>query len=184
MFRCPACAVGAVNDKAGLRQYVPDVRAGLRSLGLELQSRVRISLAESIELVSSCRIKSTNLLGVTYILEDSSSRRRHAVDVKVLRGLPPVWFGATAAHENMHAWLAERGIRTPRPEIEEGLCQVVAYGWLGLQSDSLAQPVRESMKESTDPVYGAGLREVQALVRRHGLRGVLEVLRATGDIPK
>lgn len=183
MFRCPSCAVGAVETKAALRGQVPLVRSGLRKLGLELRGRVQIDLAESSELVSTCRVKSGNLLGVTALQMDFSGQAVQATNILVLRGLPPLWFGSTAAHENMHAWLAEQGIRTPRPEIEEGLCEVVAYGWLGLQTDPLAALLRGHMKTSTDPIYGGGLREVQVLVRRYGLREVLEVLQKTGDVP-
>ena len=184
MLRCPSCAVGAVETKAALRAQVPSVRSGLRTLGLELEGRVQINLADSSELVSTCRVNNGNLLGVTSLVPDLSGQALMASHILVLRGLPPLWFGSTAAHENMHAWLAEHGIRTPRPEIEEGLCEVVAYGWLGLQTDPLAALLRGHMKTSTDPIYGAGLREVQVLVRRYGLREVLEVLQKTGDVPQ
>jgi len=38
--------------------------------------------------------------------------------------------GSILAHEMMHAWLRLQGYPNLKPEIEEGICQVLAHMWL------------------------------------------------------
>ena len=45
--------------------------------------------------------------------------------------MPRVFAGAILAHECMHAWLRLSGIGQLDPQIEEGLCQLMAVLWLG-----------------------------------------------------
>ena len=49
----------------------------------------------------------------------------------VLAGLPRVMAGAILAHECMHAWLRLSGVTHMQPQLEEGLCQLMAALWLG-----------------------------------------------------
>lgn len=57
-------------------------------------------------------------------------RRCEVTAILVLYGLPRLLTGAILAHELMHAWLRLRGFRNLNPEVEEGICQVLAHLWL------------------------------------------------------
>lgn len=50
--------------------------------------------------------------------------------ILVLFGLPWLLTGSILAHEVMHAWLRTNGFRQLPPEVEEGLCQLMALLWL------------------------------------------------------
>ena len=50
--------------------------------------------------------------------------------ILVLFGLPWLLTGSIMAHEVMHAWLRTSGYRNLAPEVEEGLCQLMALLWL------------------------------------------------------
>ena len=50
--------------------------------------------------------------------------------ILVLFGLPWLLTGSILAHEVMHAWLRTNGYRNLPPEVEEGLCQLMALLWL------------------------------------------------------
>lgn len=60
-------------------------------------------------------------------------RNTVVVAILVLAGLPRVVTGAVIAHELMHAWLREHGIRKLSEQVEEGLCQLMSYLWLESQ---------------------------------------------------
>ena len=60
-------------------------------------------------------------------------RNTTIVAILVLAGLPRVVTGAVIAHELMHAWLREHGIRKLSEQVEEGLCQLMSYLWLESQ---------------------------------------------------
>ncbi|XP_056168253.1 protein DA1-related 1-like isoform X4 [Syzygium oleosum] len=50
--------------------------------------------------------------------------------ILILYGLPRLLTGSNLAHEMMHAWLLLEGYPKLSPEVEEGICQVLAYMWL------------------------------------------------------
>lgn len=53
--------------------------------------------------------------------------------ILVLNGLPRLHTGAILAHELMHAFLHTQAISGLPPQVEEGLCQLLAYLWIERQ---------------------------------------------------
>ncbi|KAI9165924.1 hypothetical protein LWI28_022914 [Acer negundo] len=57
-------------------------------------------------------------------------RRCEVTAILILFGLPRLLTGSILAHEMMHAWLRLKGYPNLKPEVEEGICQVMAHMWL------------------------------------------------------
>ncbi|PIN19606.1 Adaptor protein Enigma [Handroanthus impetiginosus] len=57
-------------------------------------------------------------------------RKCEVTAILVLYGLPRLLTGSILAHEMMHAWLRLKGYQTLSPNVEEGICQVLAHMWL------------------------------------------------------
>ncbi|KAL6551674.1 Protein DA1-related 1 [Orobanche gracilis] len=57
-------------------------------------------------------------------------RKCEVTAILILYGLPRLLTGSILAHEMMHAWLRLKGYPNLNPEIEEGICQVLAHMWL------------------------------------------------------
>ncbi|XP_039003627.1 protein DA1-related 1-like [Hibiscus syriacus] len=57
-------------------------------------------------------------------------RRCEVTAILILYGLPRLLTGSILAHEMMHAWLRLNGYPNLSPEVEEGICQVLAHMWL------------------------------------------------------
>ncbi|GAB2231653.1 hypothetical protein Droror1_Dr00010664 [Drosera rotundifolia] len=57
-------------------------------------------------------------------------RRCEVTAILILFGLPRLLTGSILAHEMMHAWLRLNGFANLSPEVEEGICQVLAHMWL------------------------------------------------------
>ncbi|GJM95882.1 hypothetical protein PR202_ga12667 [Eleusine coracana subsp. coracana] len=57
-------------------------------------------------------------------------RKCEVTAILILYGLPRLLTGSILAHEMMHAYLRLKGYRTLSPEVEEGICQVLAHLWL------------------------------------------------------
>ncbi|KAL0461511.1 UNVERIFIED_CONTAM: protein DA1-related 1 [Sesamum latifolium] len=57
-------------------------------------------------------------------------RKCEVTAILVLYGLPRLLTGSILAHEMMHAWLRLKGYPTLSPNVEEGICQVLAHMWL------------------------------------------------------
>ncbi|KAL9260072.1 DA1-like protein [Drosera capensis] len=141
------------------------------------------------------------------------TRRCEVTAILVLYGLPRLLTGSILAHEMMHAWLRLQGFRMLNPQIEEGICQVLAHMWLesqlksssGSSSDEASSSSSESMKpprrtrspfetklgkffksqieSDISPVYGDGFRAANHAVLKFGLRRTLDHLQMTGSVP-
>lgn len=94
-----------------------------------------------------------------------------------------------------------------RPDVEEGICQVMSHIWLSAElkrmkgraaSDGhgegqgvFSSPVQMRLGEfflqqiatDTSPIYGEGFRQGLNAVKQFGLPRVLEHLRITGNFP-
>uniref|UniRef100_A0A5B7ASM6 LIM zinc-binding domain-containing protein n=1 Tax=Davidia involucrata TaxID=16924 RepID=A0A5B7ASM6_DAVIN len=57
-------------------------------------------------------------------------RRCEVTAILILFGLPRLLTGSILAHEMMHAWLRLAGYPNLSPDVEEGICQVLAHMWL------------------------------------------------------
>ncbi|KAK4794626.1 hypothetical protein SAY86_012620 [Trapa natans] len=123
--------------------------------------------------------------------------------ILVLYGLPRLLTGTIVAHEMMHAWLRLRGYPSLRPDVEEGICQVLAHLWLEselnrsrliasskggkAQRSQFDQKLGDFFKHQpeldTSPVYGEGFRAGWQAVRKHGLNRTLDHISVTGNFP-
>ncbi|CAO2830636.1 unnamed protein product [Amaranthus hypochondriacus] len=86
-------------------------------------------------------------------------RRCEVTAILILYGLPRLLTGSILAHEVMHAWLRLNGFPNLRPEVEEGICQVLAHMWLESEiiagssssSGTLSSSSSSSSSSTTDP---------------------------------
>lgn len=113
---------------------------------------------------------------------------------QVLFGLPRLLTGSILAHECCHAYLRMAGYAAHRhlePQVEEGLCQLMALLWLERQQDALKGPYEERLqsylaheiRSDQSEVYGDGLRMALESFQVHGLPVLLAHVRQTGTFP-
>ncbi|CAN1224907.1 Protein DA1-related 1 [Linum grandiflorum] len=74
------------------------------------------------------------------------SRICEVTAILILFGLPRLLTGSILAHELMHAWLRLQGFSNLSPEVEEGICQVLAHMWL--DSEIYSSPASSSSSSS------------------------------------
>ncbi|PIN21517.1 Adaptor protein Enigma [Handroanthus impetiginosus] len=78
--------------------------------------------------------------------------------ILILYGLPRLLTGSILAHEMMHAWLRLKGYRNLSPDVEEGICQVLAHMWLDSEivagsGSNTASTSSSSSSSSASPSY-------------------------------
>ncbi|KAL8166051.1 hypothetical protein V2J09_007550 [Rumex salicifolius] len=131
------------------------------------------------------------------------SRQCEVTAILILYGLPRLLTGSILAHEMMHAWLRLRGFRMLNPQIEEGICQVLAYLWLETQLGSgasssqasssymtkrspfelkLGKFFKNQIESDVSPIYGDGFRAANQTVLKYGLKRALDHLWMTDDL--
>jgi hypothetical protein len=69
--------------------------------------------------------------------------------ILILYGLPRLLTGSILAHEMMHAWLRLKGYRNLTPDVEEGICQVLAHMWLDSEIAAGSSSTVASSSESS-----------------------------------
>ncbi|XP_017253733.1 protein DA1 isoform X1 [Daucus carota subsp. sativus] len=126
------------------------------------------------------------------------TRRCEVTAILILYGLPRLLTGSILAHEMMHAWMRLSGYRTLSPDVEEGICQVLAHMWLESQRASAEQSnqrtsspfdkklgefFKHQIESDTSPVYGNGFRAGNQAVLKYGLQRTLDHIRFTGTFP-
>lgn len=103
-----------------------------------------ICLSEHYDSVETAQL-SGDASGALYWLRRPvrlQRRRRVAVTaVLVLSGMAWMLTGAVLAHELMHAWLRMEGYEHLPLQVEEGLCQLMAYLWLEAQTPAVRNPI-------------------------------------------
>ncbi|KAI5060278.1 hypothetical protein GOP47_0024698 [Adiantum capillus-veneris] len=140
---------------------------------------------------------------------ESQKLTRHCevTAILVLYGLPRLLTGSILAHELMHAWLRLNGFRNLQPDVEEGICQVLAHMWLESEvmagssssSSSSSSAAKKGPKSEVEkklggfflhqiamdssPIYGEGFRAGHASMVQFGLRSTLEHIKMTGSFP-
>ncbi|KAI3452107.1 hypothetical protein Pfo_008772 [Paulownia fortunei] len=92
-------------------------------------------------------------------------RQCEVTAILILYGLPRLLTGSILAHEMMHAWLRLKGYPNLSPDVEEGICQVLAHMWLdseilagsgsNMASTSSSSSSASSSSSSTPPSSGS-----------------------------
>jgi hypothetical protein len=166
-----------------VRRELPGIRTRAKEIGFVLRTPVRVVLVSAAEARrDSAHVSGGIAFGMTH-LTVTGVRAADVIMIRILAGLPSTLFGAVVAHELGHAWLAQNGSRPAESSIEEGFCELVAHASLKRLHTPFAAGLREQIRDNPDPVYGAGFRQVQAAVRRHGIKNVLTSLATTGALP-
>ncbi|XP_016163178.1 protein DA1 isoform X1 [Arachis ipaensis] len=132
------------------------------------------------------------------------TRRCDVTAILILFGLPRLLTGSILAHEMMHAWLRLKGYRTLSQNVEEGICQVMAYMWLHSELTSasassssstsrkgkrppfemkLGEFFKHQIESDISPVYGDGFRAGHQAVQKYGLQKTLNHIWMTGTFP-
>eukprot|EP00252_Welwitschia_mirabilis_P022017 TRINITY_DN5820_c0_g1_i2.p1 TRINITY_DN5820_c0_g1~~TRINITY_DN5820_c0_g1_i2.p1 ORF type:complete len:184 (+),score=31.28 TRINITY_DN5820_c0_g1_i2:98-649(+) len=81
------------------------------------------------------------------------NRRCEVTAILVLYGLPRLLTGSILAHELMHGWLRLNGYRNLRPDVEEGICQVLSHMWL--ESEVMAGSSNNEASTSAGSSYSS-----------------------------
>nr|GEU87598.1 protein DA1-related 1-like isoform X1 [Tanacetum cinerariifolium] len=136
-------------EKNGVHHHMPETR------GLCLSEEQTISTITRRPRVGSGRIM--GIFAEPYKLV----RKCEVTAILILYSLPRLLTGSILAHEMMHAWLRLKGYSNLPPDVEEGICQVLAHMWLDSEimagssstnvastsSSSSSAPAQESSKK-------------------------------------
>lgn len=181
--QCPGCHKMAVKSAGDLKKIEKQVRAHLEEMGISgLPPGVPISMLDLSRMKRVSRAHADNPKGLTKTqIHRVKGVRSFSHEVFVLYGLPLVEFKGVLAHELMHVWLHEKGIRLKHAQTE-GLCNLASFFVYSKDGSELASYLLKAMMKNPDPVYGQGYRSMLHQVRSLGWKNFLEQLTTHKDL--
>lgn len=184
---CNICRRTAVDGAGEGRKLMAQAAARLADVGVAVDpSRVRLELADLTRMGEVSGDRSRLRSGYTQyesVTTVGGARRSEAVTVYVLIGMPRLETIATLAHELTHVWLSRAERLNTRPALAEGNCNYAAMRVLAAYPGAESTFIVRKMKESTDDVYGEGLRRVIRYVDGNGVEAWLRLARTRDDFP-
>ena len=101
-------------------------------------------------------------------------------EIYILNGLTPERAFCVIAHEYAHAWQSENCPDGQDIKVREGFAEWVSYKMARAKGYEEEAGI---LLKTSDPVYGAGLKEIIETEKKYGEKGVLNFVR-TGDPKK
>lgn len=182
---CPSCQAQVVSDPVQVEKIKGRVIYWMNDAGIEFSdhklSDVPVFIVSAMELA---RLRHTPVSlankGVTYtqwgntlfgIAMGRQSKMTHRV--YILEHLIKPEFAATLAHEFMHIWQNENGIKLA-PPLCEGLCNLASWVVYNRHANYSVPHLKKSLMENVDPVYGDGFRAIYKLYEEIGIDELLK----------
>jgi len=175
---CGFCKKLAVTEGVAAnrsRRRVQEMLEQKGFLGIPKNIKVVLSHAQGL----SAHSRKRNTAGLTLSHYHFSDYKRVGIthQIGILSGLPKIEFEAVLAHELLHVWQHENGVKFS-PVYCEGLCELGGYLVYSEEKTDLARHFLEKMFQSKDPTYGNGFRIMQKKLEKSGWSALIaEILR-------
>ena len=178
-YICAFCAPAIVKTKQQIEWVEQQVRPLLAQNGIknfptdipiEIVTTTRMAKIQHRKEIIPTQLGLTMTKGIYGLLLKSMSHH-----IYILEGLHKILFAGTLAHEYLHAWQNERSIKLPPPRCE-GFCNLGAFVVYRSIGNELAHFLYEQMRDSPDPIYGDGFREVKAIYDGAGEKCLMKTL--------
>ncbi|KAL6521958.1 hypothetical protein OROMI_031835 [Orobanche minor] len=219
---CLECQDSAIMGTNECQPLLIDIQDFFKGLGMEVAQKVPLVLVEKQALNEAMGGErhgpetrgvclSEEQIVPSRRLRTGAGNREYEVRVTailILYGLPRLLTGTILAHEMMHAWFRlNDDFRNLKQEVEEGMCQVIAFMWLESQiksssdgnnasnspgwkkptrspfEDKLGGFYKNQIETDTSKVYGDGFRAGRLAVAKFGLWRTLVHIRKTKKFP-
>ncbi|UCE24085.1 MAG: protein DA1, partial [Candidatus Zixiibacteriota bacterium] len=184
---CGLCVKTAINDIDEARQLMAEIIVSMAARGINIdEKKIPLELVDLPRMKQKMSGNYDDPSGFTTYKRESVIPGIWSVrdfNIYVLHGMPRAQCAFTLAHELMHVWLFKNAPSDISHILTEGSCQYAASLMLLGLDDPEAGMVWRKTKEDPDPIYGEGLRNVDAYVQRVGIDGWLEYLKGHTDPP-
>jgi hypothetical protein len=169
---CGLCKKTAIGDGVSANRCRRKVLVLLEKAGFrDIPKNIEIVLAHPRSLSAHSR-RPTAGLTLSHFHFSNYKRVGITHQIGVLFGLPRVECEAVIAHELLHVWQHENGIKFS-PLYCEGLCELGGFLAYSDDDSELSRHLFRRMKENPDPVYGNGFRLMLKKLEQLGWAGLI-----------
>lgn len=176
---CEFCAPAIVKSQQQIEWVEQQVRPILAQNGIKnLPANIPLEIVTTSGMakiqhrreINPMQLGLTLTKGIFGLLMRSMSHH-----IYILEGLHKILFAGTLAHEYLHVWQNEHSIKLPPPRCE-GFCNLGSFVIYRSIGNELAHFLYEQLRDSPDPIYGDGFREVKAIYDNAGGKCLMRTL--------
>lgn len=170
---CGLCKKIAITDGVSANRSRRRVQGLLEEKGFQgIPKNIEVVLSHAHALSRHSRKRGTAGLTLSHYHFSDYKRVGITHQVGILSGLPKIEFEGILAHEFLHIWQHENGVKFS-PIYCEGLCELGAYLIYSTDSSDLGRHLLEKMLHNKDPVYGKGFRLMLKKLEEWGWDGLV-----------
>lgn len=175
---CGFCKKTSITDGVAANRSRRKVQDQLETVGFHHIPRgLKVVLSHAHVLSAHSQKSHTAGLTLTHFHFDKHKRTGISHEIGILSGLPKVEFEAVLAHEMLHVWQHEHGVKFS-PMYREGLCELGGYLIYSEDDSDLSRHFIQKMMNNKDPVYGNGFRLMHKKLEQWGWEGLIrEILK-------
>ena len=178
---CGICKATAVSGKMNLTTIQADLSKMLATVGIgPVSSQIPVKLVDRTMLIRESKGNDKeNTRGFTKtvrrVVNGTTVSFSHTI--YILHGLPLTEFKGVLAHEMIHVWLNEAGIRMS-PRETEGFCNLGIWLVNAKERSDLSRVLQNQLEHDDDEVYGEGYRMMKTRLDQLGWRGLITWVRS------
>lgn len=175
---CGLCKKISITDSVSANRSRRKVQEQLEAVGFrDIPKGLKVVLSHAHALSAHSHKSHTAGLTLTHFHFEKHRRTGISHQIGILSGLPRVEFEAVLAHEMLHVWQHENGVKFS-PMYREGLCELGGYLIYTEDDSDLSRHFIQKMMNNKDPIYGNGFRLMHKKLEQWGWQGLIrEVLK-------
>lgn len=188
---CEICQASEVVTPAQIQRAKQEVLQHLNAVGFAyIPDYVKVEMYAEQALVNErMRASATgNIHGYTRTAQRHIPQYGLILEhsIHVLNGMPRLAFMGVLAHELLHVWIHEQGLKHLSPPQVEGFCNLATalmYTRAVTAEDrDLSEVLLQRLQADPDPVYGDGYRLMAQHLERLGWPGLLQAMTQPGAL--
>jgi hypothetical protein len=186
---CNLCLRTAIDSQAEAAFLLEQTKRDLALIGLTFGSDAmpfRLVAQRELDEFNTKKRVDQPTLGMArhqVLREGGAIVSRTFLEIIILRGLPREHFQMVAAHELCHAWLFFGNFQQFPEQVEEGLCTLCEYLWLGRRKSHGSRVRGLLLRKNPDPIYGEGLRRALKAAERMPLHELMDYVKKHKKFP-
>lgn len=188
---CEICQASEVVTPAQIQRAKQEVLQHLNAVGFAyIPDYVKVEMYAEQALVNErMRASATgNIHGYTRTAQRHIPQYGLILEhsIHVLNGMPRLAFMGVLAHELLHVWIHEQGLKHLSPPQVEGFCNLATalmYNRAATAEDrDLSAVLLQRLQTDPDPVYGEGYRRMARHLEELGWPGLLQAMTQPGAL--
>jgi hypothetical protein len=181
-YLCKVCVGMAMKHGDDMEPIIKNVVHWLNTVGFS-DLRIEDITVEIVTAQKMAELSKTfviNVMNKGFVLSNVSAGflggKTFKHSIYLLTHQNKVELAGALAHEMLHAWLVQNGVKMS-PKLTEGFCNMGSWLLWNRLSSSLTEIYLKELRNNPDPIYGDGFREIFAMYEEWEWEGLIKMVK-------